>query len=385
MIISRFPPGQPVTERAIPTPIFNTEPKVRNYFLRKWSKDSSITDFDIRNFIDWDYYIDRFSTTVRKIVTIPAGIQNIDNPVSRVKEPDWLKKMMIRNRSLSSQKKISDMFHKSNRSVSQVLPFDQDNGIMDEPMDEPIIEPMDEPMDMAVEESTNQSTERQASSTTVSLVTPTLPKELPSKTRASIKRSDNFIEWLEQRKQIWLERTKRPNLTPTLTSTTHSYYQVLEILPCSNKNEVLFFVLNAAGQLQRLHIEVNHTLYINSKKPLEDKHLIPSSLVIPYQSEESKSCYLYSMTVKEDQVQDTLLALQKSYDIDSIEGIYNSKLPALFHVIMNTGCVCRIILPQSTSSLGILKHVTNITKGSISLQNVIMVNPDTNPYLTYFI
>ena len=88
MIISRFPPGQPVTERAIPTPIFNTEPKVRNYFLRKWSKDSSITDFDIRNFIDWDYYIDRFSTTVRKIVTIPAGIQNIDNTVSRVKEHD---------------------------------------------------------------------------------------------------------------------------------------------------------------------------------------------------------------------------------------------------------------------------------------------------------
>ena len=75
-------------------------------------------------------------------------------------------------------------------------------------------------------------------------------------------------------------------------------------------------------------------------------------------------------------------SLEIMYDIDSIEGIYNSNLPALFHVIMNTGCVCRIILPQSTSSLGILKHVTNITKGAISLQNLIMVNPDTNPYLT---
>ena len=102
MIISRFPPGQPVTERAIPTPIFNTEPKIRNYFLRKWSKDNSIQDFDIRNFVDWDYYIDRFSTTVRKIITIPAGIQNIDNPVARVKEPDWLRRVMARKQSTQS-------------------------------------------------------------------------------------------------------------------------------------------------------------------------------------------------------------------------------------------------------------------------------------------
>ena len=80
MIISRFPAGQPVTERAIPTPIFNTESKIRNYFLRKWSHDSSITDFDIRNFIDWDYYIDRFSNTIQKIITIPAGIQILRQP-----------------------------------------------------------------------------------------------------------------------------------------------------------------------------------------------------------------------------------------------------------------------------------------------------------------
>ena len=110
MIISRFPPGQPVAERAIPTPIFNTEPKIRDYFLRKWSHDASITDFDIRNFIDWDYYIARFSTTVQKIITIPAGIQNVDNPVRRVPQPDWLKRLMERSRSSANQSKISGFF-----------------------------------------------------------------------------------------------------------------------------------------------------------------------------------------------------------------------------------------------------------------------------------
>ena len=110
MVISRFPPGLPVTERAIPTAIFNTDPKIRDYFLRKWSRDSSITDFDIRNFIDWDYYIDRFSTTIRKIITIPAGLQGIDNPVTRVKDPDWLRKVVRAQRALDGQRRISDLF-----------------------------------------------------------------------------------------------------------------------------------------------------------------------------------------------------------------------------------------------------------------------------------
>lgn len=120
MIISRFPPGLPVTDRAIPTPIFNTDSKIRDYFLRKWSRDNSITDFDMRFFIDWDYYIDRFSTAIRKIITIPAGLQGIANPVDRVKEPDWLRRFMKVSRSLDGQKRISDLFHVSSTISTEV-------------------------------------------------------------------------------------------------------------------------------------------------------------------------------------------------------------------------------------------------------------------------
>lgn len=357
MIISRFPPGQPVTERAIPTPIFNTEPKIRNYFLRKWSKDSSITDFDIRNFIDWEYYIDRFSTTIRKIITIPAGIQNIDNPVSRVKEPDWLKRMMQYNRSLNSQRRISDMFKRSTRTESRpsIVSY------TDEPFDE---EEVDD-KEMLVEEPVVEE------------------EEEPVKPRHSVKRNEDFSEWLEERKKKWLSLTKRQNISLTPSSTENSYFQVLEVQPCSDKNEVLLFVLNTANQLQRLHIQVDHTLYVNSKVPLTDKHLIPTGLTLPYQSYGSGSSYVYSITVKEDEVQDTISAIQKTYDVDSIEGIYNSKLPSLFNVILNTGCVCRIILPTSVSSLGILKHVTNTSKGSLHLNNIIFLSQEVNPYLTY--
>ena len=47
-------------------------------------------DFDIRNVLDWDYYLERLNNTIRKIITIPAALQKVPNPVPRVPHPDWL-------------------------------------------------------------------------------------------------------------------------------------------------------------------------------------------------------------------------------------------------------------------------------------------------------
>ena len=48
---------------------------MRQHYLRRWLKDTSITDFDIRTVLDWDYYIERLSGTIQKIITIPAALQ----------------------------------------------------------------------------------------------------------------------------------------------------------------------------------------------------------------------------------------------------------------------------------------------------------------------
>lgn len=62
-VISRKPIGTPVTERAIPTSIFETEDEVKARFLRKWLKDPE-ADLEMRNLIDWDYYIERLGNTI---------------------------------------------------------------------------------------------------------------------------------------------------------------------------------------------------------------------------------------------------------------------------------------------------------------------------------
>ena len=76
-IISRKPEGSPVTERAIPLAIFQTEDGVKKHYLRRWLKDASMSSFDIRDILDWQYYIERLNSCIQKIITIPAALQGV--------------------------------------------------------------------------------------------------------------------------------------------------------------------------------------------------------------------------------------------------------------------------------------------------------------------
>ena len=56
----------PVTERAIPVSIFETDPDVKGKFLRKWLKEPSLTnqELEMKNILDWDYYVERLGNTI---------------------------------------------------------------------------------------------------------------------------------------------------------------------------------------------------------------------------------------------------------------------------------------------------------------------------------
>ena len=59
---------------------------------------------DVRAIVDWDYYRERLGSAIQKIITIPAAMQRVPNPVPRVKHPDWLyKKVRFRRPSLPAQ------------------------------------------------------------------------------------------------------------------------------------------------------------------------------------------------------------------------------------------------------------------------------------------
>lgn len=118
-IVSAKPIGAPVTERAVPVAIFSAEPSIRRHFLRKWLHDSSVTDFDLRSILDWDYYIERLGSVVQKLITIPAAMQKVSNPVPRIQHPDWLLRRVNTLQDRFKQHNIQDMFAQMN-SISAV-------------------------------------------------------------------------------------------------------------------------------------------------------------------------------------------------------------------------------------------------------------------------
>ena len=108
-VIAKKPEGLPVTQRAVPLQIFQAEEKVRIYWIRRWLQDPSQGrdgDIDIREILDWQYYITRLSGSILKIITIPAALQKIKNPVTRVPYPDWLKRMVAERDSGLRQTKL---------------------------------------------------------------------------------------------------------------------------------------------------------------------------------------------------------------------------------------------------------------------------------------
>ena len=48
------------------------EASVRDEYMRRWLKTTSVRDFSIRNILDWDYYRTRLESAIQKIITFPA-------------------------------------------------------------------------------------------------------------------------------------------------------------------------------------------------------------------------------------------------------------------------------------------------------------------------
>jgi DNA polymerase epsilon subunit 1 len=91
--------------------------EIAKFYLRKWCKISS--EASIRSIVDWSYYKQRLSSAIQKIITIPAAMQKISNPVPRVLHPDWLHKKVREKDDRFRQRKLRDMFN----------PLEKDRGV----------------------------------------------------------------------------------------------------------------------------------------------------------------------------------------------------------------------------------------------------------------
>ena len=120
-VISAQPFGAPVTERAVPVAIFSAEESVKRTYLRKWLRNNGLTNFEMRSILDWEYYIERLGSVIQKLITIPAAMQKVTNPVPRIHHPDWLYKRVAALDDKFHQHKMTDFF---NSATPEIEPAD---------------------------------------------------------------------------------------------------------------------------------------------------------------------------------------------------------------------------------------------------------------------
>lgn len=369
-IISKRPEGAPVTERAVPLAIFQTEDSIKRHYLKRWLKVSNNFDFDIRNILDWQYYIDRLNSCIQKIITIPAALQGVANPVPRCVHPDWLRKKLLEKNDVFQQARITDMFSKKSKKDALA---ELDANIMD----------ME---DIGVQQ------KRGADETSpVATVVLNKKRKTGNNDGAEFSRKDLLkswkdilgspppkgetrqeqIEWVKFQKKKWrfqtlqrkgtresrlraqkdgvsIEKQKRlagpqSGLDNFFQKQAHSIlestWEIIQIAPSTNGVYNVFAMIN--NDLHNIKVNVPRIFYVNSKKVKDGSgatwrkvnKLLPRSRPV---------FSLYEYAVPEEIYQEHSSELVADLSSPDVEGIYETQVPLTIRAIIKLGCVCKV-------------------------------------------
>jgi DNA polymerase epsilon subunit 1 len=431
-IISAKPAGYAVSERAIPVAIFQAEPSVKKYFLRRWLKDSNLQDFDIRSILDWQYYLERFGSVIQKLITIPAAMQKVRNPVPRIHYPEWLFKRLVSRDDKLKQYHITDMFHvkpKVNGNKEIMNNGDSNSSDMNE---EPLKYQTDligDMEDMIIDENTDANGRK-------AKYIPVVNKKIISKKkRKSDEENDDnmtlddeiddkmedlgempnmetdYGAWLEYMKKKWkrqrINRMKRRKLkesnglsynhslnSGTLSSlfqkqtnvVMSNYWEILSVTESEKPGEFRLWVL-VNNKIQMIKLLVPRIFYVNSKTPYTGDEISSGGFQIDENGNSienlysvtkvnkilprsHKSLYLYEFKMPESVYKENMKVISSFISHPSIEGVYETQIPLLYRVLIDIGCITRV-------NRGMVR---NIDKG-ISMECLQPEDISKKPYL----
>ncbi|XP_029019497.1 DNA polymerase epsilon catalytic subunit A [Betta splendens] len=369
-VISRKPEGSPVTERAIPLAIFQAEPSVKKHFLRKWLKMPSLHDLDIRSILDWSYYIERLGSAIQKIITIPAALQQVKNPVPRVRHPDWLHKKLLEKNDIYKQKKISELFTSEGKRQVSHQPLEPGQAADIEDFGMPA-----RPLQPAIPISTkrkraSQGEDSQVESQDVEL-TQSWREILGPPPPMGTTREERLV-WLRYHKKKWelqlrqrKERKKRRRLLdgeahpvgggvirdgPTtglgsfLRRTARSIldmpWQIVQIAETSHPGLYKLWAV-IGNDLHCMKLNIPRVFYVNQKVPKQEEgatykkvnRMLPRSNAV---------YYLYEYSVPEDMYQEHINEINADLSAPDIEGVYETQVPLLFRALVQLGCMCMV-------------------------------------------
>ncbi|KAH9660041.1 DNA polymerase epsilon catalytic subunit A [Citrus sinensis] len=389
-IVACEPQGTPVSERAVPVAIFETDAEIMKFYLRKWCKTSS--DVGIRSIVDWSYYKQRLSSAIQKIITIPAAMQKVSNPVPRVVHPDWLYKKVREKEDKFRQRKLVDIFSSLKKDDFLNKTCNAETNLMDENVEDledfpkkrrnsvngprPIVRCFEVNNEQKTVKTTDQvdSLRQQLEPSEVSDQQPSSQNAIDTE---NIDRIVDYKGWLELKKRKWkdnLDRRKKQKLgslrashqangvSESLgdminhkeaqrrtgvgsyfrrqeTAMTRCHWQIIQLVPSSQSGVFLAWVV-VEGIMVRIPITVPRLFYLNSKDPIVEK--FPGRRVNKTLPHGRRSFNLIEVMIDEDQFRKESKKLAALLADPEVEGIYETKVPPEFNAILQIGCVCKV-------------------------------------------
>ncbi|KAK4556442.1 DNA polymerase epsilon catalytic subunit [Recurvomyces mirabilis] len=362
-IISSRPKNAPVTERAIPVAIFSSEESVKRYYLRKWMKEDP-GDMDPRSVIDWGYYLERLGSVIQKLITIPAALQKVKNPVPRVAHPDWLLKRIRTKEDVLQQVKMTDMFAKkplAERDPNTVSPRLGGGGMDMEDFGAVSMAKLVKPgvaAKIVQQQDARSSQKRKAVEANAVLANPYdgLPAVMPNI-------SADYQGWLRYQKQKWkiqkaarkrrrqLFGEKRTDATDAIGTFFRqqaelvytSDWQILQLRQTETPGEVRAFVL-IDRKIHSLKVVVPRTVWLNLKEdelPDVDVPGVSAEKVINWTLPNGHtSTHLFKLTMSEQVYVQEAEKLKMLFDHPSVEGVYEKEVPQDVRAMLELGCVC---------------------------------------------
>ncbi|RCH90735.1 DNA polymerase epsilon catalytic subunit, partial [Rhizopus stolonifer] len=356
-IISARPYDLPVSERAVPVAIFQAEPTVRKHFLRKWLRDNSLETFDIRDILDWGYYLERFGSVIQKLITIPAAMQKVRNPVPRVRHPDWLFKRVAAKDDKFKQHRITDMFSKTDKLV------------IDDRMD------IDDIEDLGVSGSSLNGilpkrgtvTKRKVFDIHAPLPPEDLKENMPDW-------NEDYPAWLEFQKRKWKrqrlirQHNRQAGIQTTGTQNRESVgtffrkqtgslatspWEVLQIVETDIPGEYRMWIM-VQDQMFNIRLTVPRIFYLNSNQenPTSVTEQRPNCQMVKCMRTLPRShpmMHLYQMSMPETTYQDEIKKFLNIFNHPSTEGVYETQVPLLIRAILQLGATCQFDRSKGTN------------------------------------
>ncbi|KAF2278324.1 DUF1744-domain-containing protein [Westerdykella ornata] len=355
-LISARPKNAPVTDRAIPIAIFSAEESVKRFFLRKWLRDDP-GDMDPRSILDWEYYRERLASVIQKLITIPAALQKVRNPVPRVPHPDWLDRRIRQKEDKFQQKKMTDMFGK--KALTDVDPNTLNTRVSAGDLEDFGSSGLSPKSQVKRGVVTKMVAKRKEPEPAVAVQTnpyAALPKVMPSIT-------EDYSGWLQYQKQKWkIQRQARKrrrqlfgekpidasdaigsffrNQTELLFIST---WQLIQLRPTETPGEVRAFVL-IDKKIHMLKIVVPRQLYVNFRsEDLPDISISGCSVekVVNYTLPNGHpSVHLFKLELPEQTYVQEAKQFAALFSHPSVEGIYEKQVPLNIRAILKLGNVC---------------------------------------------